>query len=468
MKIIKSWTFTLAVFFILVGSAFGTSEEALKFGRFGTVTIYRETPRPSHVVLFVSGDGGWNLGVIDMAKSLSSLDALVAGIDITHYYKELAASPDKCSYPAADFESLSQFIQKKYDFPSYVQPVLVGYSSGATLVYAVLAQSPPNTFQGAVSLGFCPDLSLTKPLCKGNGLEWQPGPKGKGYSFLPAKNLSAPWVAFQGTIDQVCDASMVEVYVKQVASGEIVLLPKVGHGFSIQRNWMPEFRKTFTDLVKSKKPEQTAYADELKDLPLVEVPAKKTGVDTMAVIVSGDGGWAGIDREIAAIFSMEGVAVAGLNSLQYFWNSRTPAEASRDLERILKHYLPAWNKKRVILIGYSIGADVLPFMINGLSRETAKKVSLAVLVGPDQKAAFEFHITYWLGGSPPEKSVYPVLPEVKKIKDMRVLCLYGESEKDPLCRELDPNSVTVVPLKGGHHFGGDYRSIAEIILKKAR
>ena len=459
----------VVLLFVIISFAHlaGASEETLKFGRFGTVTIYRESPRPSHVVLFVSGDGGWNLGVIDMAKSLASLDALVVGIDIVHYLRELAAPADTCSYPAADLESLGQFIQKKYDFSSYVPPVLVGYSSGATLVYAALVQAPPNTFQGAVSLGFCPDLPLTKTLCKGNGLEWQPGPKGKGYSFLPARRISAPWIAFQGTIDQVCDASAVEAYVKQVTGGEIVLLPKVGHGFSVQKNWMPQFRKTFADLVKRKRPEQTASADELKDLPLVEVPAKKPGADIMAVIVSGDGGWAGIDREIAGIFSDEGLPVAGLNSLQYFWKNRTPEEAARDLERILKHYLPVWNKKRVILIGYSIGADVLPFMINGLSPETANKVSLAALIGPGHEAAFEFHVTYWLGGSPPEASVYPVLPQIKKIKGMKVLCLYGESENDSACKGLDTVMAKVVPLKGGHHFGGDYKSIAEIILREA-
>ena len=32
------------------------AQEALTFGRFGTVVVYRESPHPSHVALFVSGD----------------------------------------------------------------------------------------------------------------------------------------------------------------------------------------------------------------------------------------------------------------------------------------------------------------------------------------------------------------------------------------------------------------------------
>ena len=274
-------------------SVLGAEEEAVAFGRFGHITLYRQSPRPSQVVLFVSGDGGWNLGVIDMARGLSSLDALVVGIDITSYLKRLAGSGDKCSYCAADFESLSKFVQKKLDFPRYVQPVLVGYSSGATLVYATLVQAPPNTFVGAISLGFCPDLELTNPLCRGHGLEWKPGPRGRGYVFLQATNLQAPWIAFQGAIDQVCPAAATEAYVKQVKNGKIVLLPKVGHGFSVQRNWMPQFKETFTRLVARKKAEKAISVAALTDLPIVEVSASSSVSDLMAVIISGDGGWAG-------------------------------------------------------------------------------------------------------------------------------------------------------------------------------
>ena len=154
-----------------------SQDEHVRFGRFGTVSLYRTTPHPARVVLFVSGDGGWNLGVVDMARMIAQQNALVVGIDITHYLQELESAPDKCSYPAADFEALSQYIQQELGFPDYRQPVLVGYSSGATLVYALLVQAPPNTFAGAISMGFCPDLPLTKPFCKGHGLEFEHLPR---------------------------------------------------------------------------------------------------------------------------------------------------------------------------------------------------------------------------------------------------------------------------------------------------
>jgi len=72
-----------------------------------------------------------------MAKQLAKKGALVAGIDILHYFKVLKKDEEKCYYISADFESLSQFIQKKYEFDNYQIPILAGYSSGATLVYGI-------------------------------------------------------------------------------------------------------------------------------------------------------------------------------------------------------------------------------------------------------------------------------------------------------------------------------------------
>jgi len=54
----------------------------LRFGRFGTVVLYRGREHPSQVVLFISGDGGWNLGVVGMARAVAAAGALAVGIDI--------------------------------------------------------------------------------------------------------------------------------------------------------------------------------------------------------------------------------------------------------------------------------------------------------------------------------------------------------------------------------------------------
>lgn len=457
--------FIAAVSFFIICSPAFAADEIYHFGRFGNVTLYKTSPHPSNVVLFVSGDGGWNKGVVDMAKTLAESDTLVIGIDVVHYMKELGNSDETCSYIAADFEMLSKFIQKRLDFPDYIHPLLAGYSSGATLVYAAAVQAPPDTFIGAISLGFCPDLLVEKPLCRGSGLEWENGPKGKGYIFLPASNLQTPWIALQGTIDQVCNPVKTEAFVRQVNNGQMVMLPKVGHGFSVQRNWLPQFKEAFKETIQKHEAGLIPGTDELKDLPIVEVNPDSKGSDMLAVIISGDGGWAGIDREIGYAIAAQKIPVVGLNSLQYFWTKRTPQGSARDLGRILRHYLKYWNTERVILIGYSFGAEVLPFMINRLPEDILKKIQYVALLGPGRTAEFEFRVSGWLGV--PSQAALPLLPEMEKLTSARILCLYGEEEKDSLCTVLNPGMAKTIALKGGHHFGGKYKTITEIILREA-
>jgi len=56
-----------------------------------------------------------------------------------------------------------------------------------------------------------------------------------------------------------------------------------------------------------------------------------------------------------------------------------------------------------------------------------------------------------------------------RLQGLKVLCLYGEEEPDSLCRVLPPDNsqVKVVTFGGGHHFGGDYAKLAELIFTEA-
>ena len=211
--------------------------------------------------------------------------------------------------------------------------------------------------------------------------------------------------------------------------------------------------------------EQQPADEAMKDLPLVEVPAHGPGSDLLAVVVSGDGGWAGLDKEVAGVLANRGVSVVGLNSLQYFWKARTPEESATDLDRIIRHYLSTWTKEHVALIGYSRGADVLPFMANRLPQQILDKTVLIALLGPGHTVTFEFHLTDWLQTSPSGKAL-PIQPELEKLRGKNILCFYGEREKDSLCRALEPGLAKCFPMPGAHHFGGNYAAIAETILKE--
>jgi type IV secretory pathway VirJ component len=441
--------------------------ETFAFSPFGTVHVYAPAGAPSQVVLFISGDGGWNLGVIPMARRLQAEGALVVGIDIRTFLAGLERS-GACAYPAGSLEELSRAAQLRHRLPEYHAPILVGYSSGATLVYAALAQAPPETFRGAISLGFCPDVSLRTPLCRGRGLVSRPKAKEIGRDLDPFKEMGVPWAVLQGEIDQVCAPAATAAFVAQVGSARLVSLPKVGHGFSVTPRWEPQYVEEYRRIAAEGTPSPPAppvgaavEPDDLGGLGLVEVPAAGREADLMAVVLTGDGGWAEIDKRVAARLAAEGIPVVGWSSLKYYWTPRTPEAAAHDLARILEHYGRAWGKRRVLLAGYSFGADVLPFLVSRLPAELQSRVALVGLLGLSEQAAFEFHVAGWLGM---ETGHHPTVPEVARLEGTPVLCLRGEDEADSACRLLHGAAVRTVTLAGGHHFGGDYERIAEALL----
>ena len=163
------------------------------------------------------------------------------------------------------------------------------------------------------------------------------------------------------------------------------------------------------------------------DLGLVEVPASRgADGDAMAVILTGDGGWADIDKGVAAGLAAAGVPVVGWSSLRYYWTPRTPEAAAQDLARIIEHYAAAWKKEHVLLVGYSFGADVLPFLVNRLPAPLLARISSVSLLGLSDTAAFEFHVSSWLGGGGDTR--HPTAPEVARLT-VPVTCVHGADEE---------------------------------------
>ena len=457
---------TLLVLLLAAGSpamAGAGPGEVISFGRFGDVVVNRPQTPARDFVLFVSGDGGWNLGVVAMAQRLTAQGAIVAGIDIRHYLAQLEQSSDKCVSPAVDFENLSHYLQARLGIRQYLQPTLVGYSSGATLV-----EAPDGLFKGALSIGFCPDLDLKKPVCKGSGIEAAPRRDAhgvlKGVNFLAAKHLPGRWISLQGELDEVCPAQPTRDFIATVPGGEVVMLPHVGHGYSVQKNWLPQYEAAFARLVTAPPAAQARpLPAPVADLPLTVVPAAAgTTSAWFGVFLSGDGGWVGLDRGVSDELARRGIPVIGWDSLKYFWTPRTPAGASQDLDRVLRHYAGAWNKSHALLIGYSQGADTMPFMVNRLPAATRTMVGLTTLLGLSDSALFEFHVTNWLGNP---AGGLPTAPELAAWHGSPYLCLFGEDDGDAACGQPTGRDGSAVKMAGGHHFGGSYDEIAGEIFK---
>ena len=378
-------------------------------GRFGNVEVIRPPGEPARAVLFLSGAAGWTTELRGLAAGLARDGALVVGISTQRWLR--AAQGERCAYPAGDLESLAQGVQKRLGLPRYLRPILVGDGPGQAVAYAALAQAPAGSFPGALGLGGAQATAGAPPFCRGSAPA-SGGPKGT----------------------DVSNPAGLDVAVLSLDAG-----------------------------ARDTAPPAPSAGPAVADLPLVEVPAASAGGGAFALLVTGDGGWAGIDRELAAAVAAKGLPVVGLDSLKYFWSRRTPESFAADLGRIIEHYAAALGRRDVALIGYSRGADVLPAATALLPGPARARVRAVALVGPGRAAEFEIHVSDFLSSGSGGR---PILPDVERLGGTPVLCLYGRDEGESLCPLVRGRAgVRLVELDGGHHFGGDYGAVAREVVR---
>ncbi|WP_333623058.1 virulence factor family protein [Stenotrophomonas indicatrix] len=419
------------------------SVQQVSHGRFDQVPVHVPAGAPQRVVIWFH-DGADADDSRMPIEALRADGALVASVDVAHLRGVLKREGNSsCAFGAGDVENFSRWVQAFLHLPGYHLPLVGGSGEGAELAYALAAQADTQVFAGLLTSGFCPAHVHERMVC-GDGVK---------HDRLQPSELNFPWLNAAGAPG--CSTNSAGPFVQQVAMAR-------------------EFKRTAAGdatpgLVAAARVigAQAGVAlapppDALKGLPVVEVPAQGSG-DTLAVFVSGDGGWAGLDKDVAGALAEHGVAVVGIDSLRYFWSERTPQGFAVDLQKIIGHYRQQWQRDKVMLIGFSQGADVLPATINQLDAGTRAGVERIVLLSVGRNADFEFHVSNWLGGG---GGGLPIAPEVAKLPAARTLCVYGDKDEDALCPDLPGNDgVHKVKLPGDHHFGGDYDRLAEVILK---
>ncbi len=432
-----------------------------QFGHFGALHLFKPHGVISSVAILASGDGSWDDPLMDrLAQQLVAAGGAVIGIDTVAYLRALDGG-NQCLDMADEFEQLARVMERQLGVQQYLPPVLVGYSSGASLVYAVLAQSSRGMFQAAMSVGFCVELNAPAPLCSGRGVLGRFAENaGAPLQLMPVRELPAQWVVLQGEQDPYCSLDTARQFTAQVTAAQLHSLPKVGHFFEGTRDWRDAFANTYQNL--RPRAFATALPPQVSDLPVTEVPSTRAG-DELAILLTGDGGWAELDQELAHDLANAGVSVVALSSLQYFWQNRTPQQAARDLSRLMAHYSQVWQRARVRLLGYSFGADVLPAIINALPPADRARITSVGLLSLLPRTSFEIRVAGWLGKVVGEQLVQPDLEQVAAA-GIPITCVYGRDDDESLCRMLPANIAQVVALPGSHNCSDDHAAIVHAWL----
>lgn len=202
-------------------------------------------------------------------------------------------------------------------------------------------------------------------------------------------------------------------------------------------------------------------------LPHAFLKSPSANPKALAIVFSGPAGWIGFDHRLGEALSESKMDVMGIDYLRYFfWKKKTPALLAQDLTDMIQ----AWTQEKgesakVVLVGYSKGADVLPFAINLLSDEMKSRIQLVTLISVSRLANFTLHLSNLLmGGHGP--FALKVGPEIRKLEGIPGLCIYGNRDLVSLARNLKTiSNMEVREVQGGPIFQ-DAQAVAEIIIKK--
>lgn len=205
-----------------------------------------------------------------------------------------------------------------------------------------------------------------------------------------------------------------------------------------------------------------AIARQESDLPIVITKAKSDNSDKLVIIISGDGGVNSFIQQLADSYAAQGLSVVTLNSLKYFWKKKMPQEVANDIAFLMNKYSNEWHKKKIVLCGYSFGADVAPFVYRRLPQELKNKISLVQLLSPASFTDFEIHLSDMFGSKDAIRSLN-IQSELKTL-DVPVFCYYGNLEKEKLLKTLQKPNVEVFILEGDHH----YKNSFDLISKHAK
>lgn len=388
---------------------------------------------PQGIVILVSDAGGIAQADRDLADALLDRDLVVLPVDLEAWRSALNAQDGTCLYLGSAVEGLAKEAQRALGLTNYFHPVVAGRGEGGTLAYAAVADSPATTMAGGLSIDAAPALRTRLPVCEGAAASPQAG---GGFSYDAGAELPEPFVA--------------------AASGEAGETPEIPtHGpYAVQATGVAAHDPAAAADAIAALAQTDAAA-----LPVVDTPA--TGEPSaLAVFFSGDGGWRDLDKTIGDQLAADGIHVVGVDSLRYFWSEKRPRQIAEDLQSIVAAADPS-GQLPVAFLGYSFGADTLPFAFPLLDEALRSRVSLIGLLAPSLETGFQVSIGGWLGLSTGSEAV---VPQIAALPGPKVLCVEGRDEEQSACADPALASVARLTLDGGHHFDGDYEGLGRRIL----
>ena len=184
--------------------------------------------------------------------------------------------------------------------------------------------------------------------------------------------------------------------------------------------------------------------------------------------ISGDAGFNTFSKSFGEDLHSYGYDVFALNTKIYFWNQKTPEQTSSDIENYINKQLRGRENQKVILIGYSFGSDVTPFVYNRFSDDLKSKIQKVFIIGPSKSNDFKIHLDEYFGQD--TKGSLQVIPEINKMTNVPLMLILSDFEyvNFPYENIKLGNNYKMKHLGGDHHYGGNTKMLADFIVENLK
>lgn len=198
---------------------------------------------------------------------------------------------------------------------------------------------------------------------------------------------------------------------------------------------------------------------ENPDFPVRELDAQNNS--PFIFYVSGDAGFNTFSKSFSNELFKRNYDITALDSKAYFWKPKTPEETTEKISDYLTEKLKGRKNQQIVLLGYSFGADILSFIVNGLPKNLHDKIVSVIFLDPSKTADFEVSLQGMMFDK--ARGDFEVLPEINKMDVPKTLIIRSDIGLKFPVSEVTVSNFTEKHLPGNHRFNYNYSELSSLI-----
>ncbi len=194
--------------------------DVLDYGFIQHMQSYRPDGAIKRLIFVLSEEESWSANLAPVIIPLPQQDNMVIWIDNREFLKQLNEQKTECTNVGIHLQNLIASVKQNEELPSPIPVILIGHMSGASLAYAGLLQSNTKTFSAYLSLGDCPRLEYSNPLCRTERLKktLEQGAQ----KFASAGSILTLWLKSERNKEGMCKPEEADTFVKQILGTDVI------------------------------------------------------------------------------------------------------------------------------------------------------------------------------------------------------------------------------------------------------